>query len=106
MTKKYLNDLTYTIIGAAIEVHKSLGPGLLESLYHRCLEHEFDLRRINFLTEASVQVSYKDIEIETTLKCDLLVENCIVIELKAVEVIKPIFQSQLLTYMKLLEAPK
>ncbi|MFD0941369.1 GxxExxY protein [Pedobacter boryungensis] len=106
MTKKNLNDLTYTIIGAAIEVHKYLGPGLLESAYQKCLEHELSLRGVYFLAQPNVPVYYKEIQIETTLRCDLFVENCIVIELKAVDSISPIFKAQLFTYMKLLEAPK
>jgi GxxExxY protein len=106
MTKKSLNELSYNVIGAAIEVHKAMGPGLLESVYHRCLMHELYLKGIYFISELNVPVYYKDIEIETPLRCDLFVENCLVIELKSVEAIKPIFEAQLLTYMKLLEAPK
>lgn len=106
MTKSYLDDLTYKIIGAAIEVHKNLGPGLLESVYQRCLEHEFQLRGISFISQPIVPVYYKDIELDAFLRCDLLVENRIVVELKAVETINPIFTAQLLTYMKLLDAPK
>lgn len=106
MTKKSLNELSYNVIGAAIEVHKCMGPGLLESVYHRCLAHELNLKGIYFISELNVPVYYKDLEIETSLRCDLFVENCLVIELKSVESIKPIFEAQLLTYMKLLEAPK
>jgi GxxExxY protein len=106
MTKSYLDNLTYKIIGAAIEVHKNLGPGLLESVYQTCLEHEFILQGINFISQPIVPIHYKGIELESNLRCDFLVSNNIVIELKSVEIIKPIFQAQLLTYMKLLEAPK
>lgn len=106
MTKSNLDKLTYTIIGAAIEVHKNLGPGLLENVYQNCLQHEFALRGINFLSQPVVPIYYKGIELESLLRCDFLVSNNIVIELKSVEFIKPIFQAQLLTYTKLLEAPK
>ena len=101
MTKSYLDALTYKIIGAAIEVHRNLGPGLLESIYQRCLEHEFQLRGISFISQPIVPVYYKDIELDAFLRCDLLAENRIV-----VETINPIFTAQLLTYMKLLDAPK
>ena len=106
MTKKYLNDLTYKIIGAAIEVHKSLGPGLLESVYHKCLKQELELRNLSFSSELIVPVSYKGIDIDAELRCDLLIGNAIAVELKAVDAIAPIFEAQLLTYMKLLQKPK
>jgi GxxExxY protein len=106
MTKKYLNELTYAVVGAAIEVHKALWPGLLESVYHKCLKHEFFLRKIAFQSEMIVPVHYKDIDIETELRCDLFIDNCLPVELKSVESILPIHEAQLLTYMKLLNAPK
>jgi len=106
MTKTYLNSLTYKIIGACIEVHRELGAGLLESVYHKCLKHELSKQGLSFQSELKVQIFYKDSTIETELRCDFLVENCIVIELKAVEVINPIHEAQLLTYMKLLKVPK
>ncbi|MCW5912265.1 MAG: GxxExxY protein [Cyclobacteriaceae bacterium] len=105
MTKKYLDELTYEIVGAAIEVHKSLGPGLLESVYHKCLKQELMIRNLNFGSEF-VPVEYKGIHVETDLRCDFLVENSIVVELKAVDIIAPVFEAQLLTYMKLLGKPK
>ncbi|MBF6641327.1 GxxExxY protein [Flavobacterium sp. J49] len=106
LTKSYLTDLTYQINGAAIEVHKFLGPGLLESVYHKCLKKELTERGISFQSELLVPIQFKGIELETDLRCDFFVENCIVIELKAIETIAPIHHAQLLTYMKLLEAPK
>jgi len=106
MTKKYLDELTYEIIGAAIEVHKSLGPGLLESVYHKCLRQEFIIRSLSFGSEFLVPVAYKGIHVDTDLRCDFLVEDSIVVELKAVDMIAPVFEAQLLTYMKLLEKPK
>ena len=106
MTKKYLNELTYKIIGAAIEVHKELGPGLLESVYHKCLKQELFLRNIKFTSEQIVPVNYKGVSIDAELRCDLVIENAIVVELKSVEAIVPVFEAQLLTYMKLLDMPK
>ena len=106
LSKKYLNDLSYQLIGAAIEVHKALGPGLLESVYHKCLKHELSIRKIQFQTEMVVPVYYKGMEIEADLKCDLFIEDCLIVELKAVEEIAPIHEAQLLTYMQLLESPK
>lgn len=106
MTKKYLNELTYKIIGAAIEVHKELGPGLLESVYHKCLKQELFLRNIKFTSEQIVPVNYKGVSIDAELRCDLVIENAIVVELKSVEAIVPVFEAQLLTYMKLLDKPK
>ncbi|HQZ83370.1 MAG TPA: GxxExxY protein [Pyrinomonadaceae bacterium] len=106
MTKKLLDKLTYEVIGAAIEVHKAIGPGLLESVYHECLKHELRLRAVRFATELIVPVRFKGINLETDLRCDLLIEGILVVELKSVAALTPIHEAQLLTYMKLLEAPK
>lgn len=106
MTKKELNQLAYDILGAVIEVHKELGPGLLESVYHKCLEKELELRKIDFLSEYKIPYSYKGEKLNIELRCDFLIENCIVIELKAVDAVLPVHQAQLLTYMKLLNVPK
>lgn len=106
MTKKYIDDLTYRVIGAAIEVHKHLGPGLLESVYQQCLAKEFTLRQIQFNRHLDVPVDYKGLEIDTLLRCDFLVENSLVVELKAVDAMVPVYEAQLLTYMNLLEKPK
>jgi GxxExxY protein len=105
MTKTYLKDLIYQVNGSAIEVHKHLGPGLLESVYHSCLKKELTIRGCDFQTELTIPVNYKGLELETGLRCDLLIENSLVVELKAVEKILPIHEAQLLTYMKLLEVP-
>lgn len=106
LTKKYLDDLTYEIIGSCIEVHKELGPGLLESIYHKCLKKELRIRGIEFTSELSIPVFYKGDTIDADLKCDLFIENTIVLELKAVDRMLPLYEAQLLTYMKLLEVPK
>ncbi|MGE5807277.1 MAG: GxxExxY protein [Ignavibacteria bacterium] len=106
MTKKYLNNLTYKIIGAAIEVHKYLGPGLLESIYHKCMKHELCLRKLSFLSELIAPVNYKGVDLDCELRCDFLIEDAIVVELKAIDAVAPVHEAQLLTYMKLLQKPK
>lgn len=106
ITKKYLDDLTYEIIGSAIEVHKIMGRGLLESVYHQCLKEELISRKINFLTEMKIPVEYKGKTLDIDFRCDLFIENCIVVELKAVQEMSAIYDAQLLTYMKLLQCPK
>jgi GxxExxY protein len=106
MTKSYLDQLTYDIIGATIEVHNRLGPGLLESIYHECMKIELNNRNIPFKTEMTVPVHYDGEQLETVLRCDLYVADSIVVELKAAKAIEPIFEAQLLTYMKLLDSPK
>ncbi len=106
MTKKYLDELTYEIIGSAIEVHKIMGRGLLESVYHECMKEELKHRKINFQTETKVPVVYKEKLLDLDFRFDLLIENCIVVELKAVQEMTKVFEAQLLTYMKLLKCPK
>jgi GxxExxY protein len=106
LTKKYLDELSYNVIGAAIEVHKHLGQGLLESIYHECLKEELNLRKIKFFTELKIPIVYKGKELDVDFRCDLFIEDCLVVELKSVSEIIPQFQSQLLTYMKLLKSPK
>lgn len=106
ITKKHLDKLTYEIIGSAIEVHKSMGRGLLESVYHECLKEELIHRKINFLTEMAIPVKYRDKILDIDFRCDLFVEQCVVVELKSVQEITNVFEAQLLNYMKLLKAPK
>lgn len=106
ITKKYVNKLSYDIVGAAIEVHKSLGPGLLESVYEKCFVHELKLKKFNVNQQVVVPVEYKGISVEAELRADVIVENLIVVELKAVDAILPIHKAQLLTYLKLLSIPK
>ena len=105
ITKEYLTDLVYRVNGAAIEVHKHLGPGLLESIYHKCLIRELTLRGINFQSELIIPIEYKGLLLESELRCDLFIEKCLVLELKAVDKISPIYVAQLISYMNLLEAP-
>ncbi|TVZ55189.1 GxxExxY protein [Lutibacter sp. Hel_I_33_5] len=106
VTKKYLDELTYAFIGCCINVHKELGPGLLENVYHQCLIEELKYEQISFSSELEVSVNYRGKEINSKLRADLFIENCLVVELKSVKEIQPIFEVQLLTYMHLLKAPK
>lgn len=106
ITKKYINDLSYQIVGAAIEVHKTLGPGLLESVYEKCLLHELKLRGLMAEQQVFVPLDYKGLKFEVELRADVIVEKLIVVELKTVDIILPIHKAQLLTYLKLLNAPK
>nr|WP_288833913.1 GxxExxY protein [uncultured Flavobacterium sp.] len=105
VTKKELKDLVYRVNGATIEVHKHLGPGLLESIYHKCMIKELSLREISFKSELTIPIEYKGLELESDLRCDLFIEDCLVLELKAVDKIAPIHKAQLISYMNLLEAP-
>jgi GxxExxY protein len=95
------NKLTETIIGAAIEVHRALGPGLLESAYEECLCHELDLRSVPYTRQAPLPVRYKGLDLDCGYRIDLLVQDNVVVELKSVENILPIHEAQLLTYLKL-----
>lgn len=104
--KKMYSELEYMITGAAIEVHKLIGPGLLESAYHQCMKIELKNKGLNFKSELIVPFEYKGTDISTNLRCDFLVEDAIVVELKSSEGISPIFEAQLLTYMRLLQRPK
>ncbi|HVZ95744.1 MAG TPA: GxxExxY protein [Chitinophagaceae bacterium] len=106
ITKSYLNDLSYKIIGCAIEVHKHLDPGLLESAYQACMKKEFFLRSINYMSQLLVPINYKGLLIDADYRLDFLVEDQIVVELKALDGILPVHEAQLLTYMKLLQKPK
>jgi GxxExxY protein len=103
--REYLKDLVYQVNGAAIEVHRALGPGLLENIYQRCLVHELSLRKIDFKSEVNLPIYYKGAEINASLRCDFIIEDVLVVELKAVETVLPIHKAQLLTYMKLLRKP-
>ena len=98
-------ELTEQILGAAIEVHRVLGPGLMESAYEECLCHELNLRALQFERQMTVPVSYKGVNLDCGYKLDLLIENTVILELKCVERISSIHEAQLLTYMKLLNKP-
>jgi GxxExxY protein len=99
------NDLTKEVIGACIEVHRVLGPGLIESVYERCLLHELALRGIAATSQKLVAIEYKGFRFEEDLKFDVLAEGCLLVELKAVETVHPIHKAILMSYMKLLDVP-
>lgn len=96
-----INELSSRIIGAAIEVHKTLGPGLLESAYEECLSHEFSFRNFSFDRQKSLPLIYKGKKLDCGYRLDMVVENAIILELKSCEMIEPIHKAQLLTYLKL-----
>ena len=106
ISKKIVTQFSYDIVSCAIKVHKELGPGLLESVYEKCLKHELELNGFKVQQQISIPIIYKGITIETQLRLDLLVNDLVIIEIKAVEFIHPVFEAQLLSYMKLLEKPQ
>ena len=97
--------LSSEVIGAAIEVHRNKGPGLIESIYERCLLRELELRSVPATTQKIVRVEYKGLVFDEPLRFDLLVDDCLLVELKAVEVLHPSSKAQLFSYMKLLNIP-
>jgi GxxExxY protein len=101
LNKEEINKLSGIILDSAIEVHKILGPGLLESVYEICLCKELDLRKIRFKRQVSLPIEYKGEPLDADYRIDILVENEIIIELKSVEILHPVFEAQLLTYLKL-----
>jgi GxxExxY protein len=99
------NDLTGQILGAAIEVHRNLGPGLLESIYATCLHYELASHGLRFVAQRAVPIVYKSLTLEACYRVDLIVEDRIVVEVKSVAANTPVFKSQLLTYMRLTGCP-
>jgi len=95
-----INEITQKIIGCAIEVHKNLGPGLLESAYKECLAFDLTKAGLSIKRQQPVQVVYRDIKLDCGYRIDILVEKCVVIELKVVDEFNPVHQAQILTYMK------
>lgn len=96
-----VNELTWQIIGAAIEVHRVLGPGLLESAYEECLCRELTLKGISYRRQPPLPLEYKGIKLDKAFQPDLIIEDTVVVEIKSVEVLHPIFEAQTLTYMRL-----
>jgi GxxExxY protein len=94
-------ELTERVIGAAIEVHRALGPGLLESAYEECLCHEFHLRGLGFQRQVPLPVEYKGVRLDCGYRIDLVVEDAVVLEIKCVEHTLPVHEAQLLTYLKM-----
>jgi GxxExxY protein len=106
VTQKYINDISYKIVGCAIEVHKHLGPGLLESIYEECLVEELTEMGLKVERQIPVPISYKNKPLGKPLKLDLLINGQIIIELKSVDLLIPVFKAQLLSYLKLTGKPK
>lgn len=106
MTKKEVTQLSYDITGMAIQVHKILGPGLLESVYEKCLKYELLKNGYLVMQQMIVPVVYDEIMMDVDLRLDLLVNDCVVVEIKAIEHVLPVHEAQLLTYMKLLRKPQ
>ena len=105
MTPEAIEQLVKIIIGCAIEVHRNLGPGLLESVYRECLLIELRAAGLHVLRERRIALEYKGEKLTTNLKLDLLVENCVILELKSVDELHPIHQAQVITYLKLTGYP-
>ena len=99
------SSITHDVIASAIDVHKAMGPGLLESIYEWALTKELELRGYSVRNQKSVVITYKEFKREDPLKFDLLVKECLLVEVKSVEVVHPIHKAQLLSYMKLLDVP-
>ena len=95
--------LTEAVIGCAIEVHRTLGPGLLESTYEKCLAHEMNLQDIPFKCQHSMPITYKGINLDCGYRLDFIVDECLVLELKSVEKLLKVHEAQILTYLKLTE---
>ena len=106
ITQKYLDELTYQIIGCAIELHRQLGPGLLESVFEKCFIRELELKGLNYVSQRIVPLNYKGLQLDADLRFDVLVEDLVVTELKAMEGILPVHEAIVLTYMRMLEKPK
>ena len=96
-----INELTGEVIGAAIEVHKVLGPGLLENVYERCLCRELELRGVTHESQKALPVNYKGVELDCGYRMDIFVSNELIVELKACDRLLPVHEAQLLTYLKL-----
>ena len=99
------DDLSNKVIGCAIEVHRNIGPGLLESAYQRCLAHEFQMQTIPFVVEHPLPVEYKGVRLDCGYRADFIVDGKLIIELKSVDKLIPVHEAQLLTYMKLAKTP-
>lgn len=98
-------ELSREVIGAGVEVHRILGPGLLESIYEKCLRRELELRGFSVQQQNEIQIDYKGLVFVEELRFDLLVESCLLVEVKAVQEVHPIHKAKLLSYMKLLDIP-
>ncbi|HKC36339.1 MAG TPA: GxxExxY protein [Chitinophagaceae bacterium] len=106
ITQKSINEISYRIIGCAIEVHKHLGPGLLESVYHTCMKDEVKRDGWKVESNVAVPINYKGRNLAEPLRLDLLIEDLIILELKVTETLHPVYTAQLLSYLKLANKPK
>jgi GxxExxY protein len=106
VTQQYINEISYKIVGCAIEVHRHLGPGLLESVYEECLIEELKEIGLKVDRQIAVPISYKNKSLGKPLKLDLLINDQVIIELKSVDTLIPVFKAQLLSYLKLTGKPK
>ncbi|MDX9882932.1 MAG: GxxExxY protein [Prolixibacteraceae bacterium] len=106
VTQKHINEISRAIIGYAIEVHKELGPGLLESIYEKCLTHLLTKNGYQVERQRNIPLTFRGLNLDCELRFDLLVNNLVIVELKTVEFFSPIHEAQLLTYLKLLRKPK
>jgi GxxExxY protein len=106
LSQKVVDDLTYKIIGCAIEVHKQLGPGLLESVYEKCLILELRSKDFQIQSQSRIPIEYRGEILEAELRFDILVEDLVIVEVKSMDGILPIHEAVLLTYMRMLEKPK
>lgn len=104
-TQKNINNIAYKIVGCAIEVHKHIGPGLLESVYDECLIDELKRNNLHVRSQVYVPLKYKDKKLSTNLKLELLVKESVIVELKSVEQMIPLYAAQLLSYLKLTDKP-
>jgi len=100
-----LNELTGSILSAAIEVHRVLGPGLLESIYATCLKYELAARRLRFVSQYPIPLTYKEVKLESMFRVDLVVEEVVVVEVKSVESIAAVHKAQVITYLRLTGCP-
>ena len=99
------DELSREVIGAAIEVHRTIGPGLLESVYEKCLIRELELRKLISAKQQDVSIEYKGVTFVEALKFDVLVERCLLVEVKAVQEVHPVHKAQVISYLKLLDIP-
>jgi GxxExxY protein len=99
------NGITRPVLGAAIEVHRTLGPGLLESIYLECFQWELASRNLRFATQRAIPIVYKGAKLDASYRIDLIVEDCVVVEVKSVNALEPIHQAQVLTYLRLTGCP-
>ncbi len=106
ITQKYINEIAFKIIGCAIEVHRHLGPGLLESIYESCFIEEMTHAGLSVQSQVNLPIHYKGKDLGRTLKLDILVNDLIIVEEKSVEIMIPLYKAQLLSYLKLTKKPK